>query len=551
MQRIFLLLVFVGFAPFFLRSQHNVVPKQILCWLHDDYNKPHLEELAKENALEIDTLKQLSPKYPIFKVSVSNDISVDRLAGIFANSSYVRLVQPNRNNLELRDGEVIPDDPSFINQWHLNNMAIENGGDIDAKKAWAKSTGGFTKRNTPIFIGIVDNGYELEHEDLEFYVNPNEIPNNGIDDDNNGFIDDAFGWNAYNSSGNMSAAQLSSITHGTRVAGVVGAVSNNGIGVTGVDWGAQIIPVRGSSSQEATVVEAYSYLLQWRELFNETNGEKGAFLVAVNSSFGVNAAFADDYPIWCEMYTLMGNAGIINIAATSNSNRNVDLVGDIPSHCPDELLIAVASTNALDQRVPAGFGVNSVQIAAPGSAIFTTNVLDSYVNATGNSFAAPLVTGAVSLMWSVVCEDFLDFARVQPRGAAVRIKNALLNEGVDLLPTLDGFVSSGGRLNLSKSLDAAEDISCRIQVANTQKAFSVNPNPITQYFILNPENLPEGQYQIELINSIGQTVVSYSNQLLEREPIKFNVPPLPRSTYVVRVFNSGVSETVKVIAGMH
>src|SRR5690606_9496705 len=144
--------------------------------------------------------------------------------------------------------------------------------------------------------------------------NTDETPNNGIDDDNNGYVDDYDGWNAYNSTGNIPSAN-----HGTHVAGIAGAIGNNEIGISGVNWNVKTMPIAGSSGNEATVVEAYAYALEMRARYNETDGDEGAFIVVTNTSFGVDMGDPTNFPIWCSMYDELGEVGILSCAATANA----------------------------------------------------------------------------------------------------------------------------------------------------------------------------------------------------------------------------------------
>ena len=181
---------------------------------------------------------------------------------------------------------LIPDDPYFEDQWGSVVMQLP--------QAWEEfGTGGLTVTGDTIVVAVIDDGFYLEHEDLKtnFWKNYKEIPGNGIDDDDNGYIDDFDGWNAYNHSGNMPSSTYY-IQHGTSVTGVISGVGNNGIGICGINWNVKLMPVAGSSenedADEATIVEAYGYALEMRARYNETDGAEGAFIVSTNSSFGVD-----------------------------------------------------------------------------------------------------------------------------------------------------------------------------------------------------------------------------------------------------------------------
>ncbi|MBP8754784.1 MAG: S8 family serine peptidase, partial [Chitinophagales bacterium] len=212
----------------------------------------------------------------------------------------------------------IPNDLSFPLQWNFYNDGTTGGiadADIDADEAWDITTGGLTALGDSIVIAVIDDGFDINHLDLNFWKNYNEIPSNGIDDDGNGYIDDFNGWNVL-----TETDVLDEYLHGTHVSGIAGAKGNNGFGVTGVNWDVKIMAVSiGLAVYESNALEAYAYVFDQRKLYDETNGEKGAFVVVTNSSFGIDYQLPEDYPIWCAMYDSLGRLGILNAAATINS----------------------------------------------------------------------------------------------------------------------------------------------------------------------------------------------------------------------------------------
>ncbi|MDR0793968.1 MAG: S8 family peptidase [Chitinophagaceae bacterium] len=350
-----------------------------------------------------------------------------------SNNVNIKHIQNNHTNITLRS--ITPNDPFYSQQWAPAKISLP--------QAWDEfTTGGFTSTGDTIVVAVIDDGFFLNHVDLSFWKNIHEIPNNGIDDDNNGYIDDYDGWNAYNNNGVITSA-----SHGTHVAGIIGAIGNNNIGVCGVNWNVGIMPIRGSSNNEAIVVAAYSYVLEMRATYNETNGQRGAFVVVTNSSFGVDYGNPNNYPIWCSMYDALGSVGILSCAAGPNLNVNIDVVGDVPATCPSDFLIGVTNTTSADIKNPgAGYGVNNIDIGAPGTNIYSTTPNNSYGNSTGTSMATPQVAGVIALMYAAMPENMIQAYKSDPANFALLVKQYLL-DGADSLPSLNGLVASSRRLN--------------------------------------------------------------------------------------------------------
>ncbi len=355
--------------------------------------------------------------------------------------------------LELRgvdDLDSIPDDPNFSSQWSLQNTG-QNGGtvdaDIDATDAWTITHGGLTALGDTIVVAVVDGGTDKDHEDLVFKHNWDEIPANGIDDDNNGYVDDVMGWNAYSNNGYMPDD-----SHGAHVSGIIGAVGDNGIGVTGVNWNVKVLPIAGSSSSEATVVKALSYIYAVRHQYDSTNGQMGAFVVSQNNSFGIDQANPDNYPIWEAMYDSLGRLGIISAAATANASWDIDVVGDVPTGFTTDYMIAVTNTTRADRLYTAGYGDTAIDLGAPGTTILSTILNNGYGSKTGTSMATPHVAGSVALILAAADSTFMADYKANPAEKILMIKNYIL-QGVDTLPTLMGKTVSGGRLNVYNAIE--------------------------------------------------------------------------------------------------
>ena len=220
-----------------------------------------------------------------------------------------------------------------------------------------------------------------------------------------------------------------------------------------MNWNVKILPVCTSYTDEAIVVEAYSYVLEMRARYNETNGQRGAFIVATNSSFGINRGNPNNYPIWCSMYDALGSVGILNCAATVNENWDIDQIGDVPTSCSSNFLISVTNTTSADVKyTDAGYGVNTIDIGAPGEGIYSTLPNNTYGNDAGTSMATPQVAGVIALMYASMSQDMIQAYKKDPANIALSVKQHLL-DGADRIPSLNGLVASG-RLNAYAAVEA-------------------------------------------------------------------------------------------------
>jgi hypothetical protein len=249
-------------------------------------------------------------------------ISLDEVIATLKTIPGVSLAQAN-HKIESR---AIPNDPFFGNQWHHQQA---NDKDIDTDLAWDITTGGTTAFGDDIVVCVVEpNGTKWDQPDIlpNHWVNEGEIPNNGIDDDDNGYVDDYDGYNVTNGTDNISTGN-----HGTQVSSMIGAKGTNETGITGVNWDVKLMQVQLGNVSEANVVAAYTYPLVMRRLYNETGGERGALVVATNSSWGTDNGQPSNAPLWCAMYDSLGYYGILSCGATANNNVNIDVVGDLPT----------------------------------------------------------------------------------------------------------------------------------------------------------------------------------------------------------------------------
>jgi serine protease len=468
----------------------------------------------------------------------------------------VKLAQYNHT---IEERVLEPNDPNYTNgnQWSMNNTGQSGGladADIDAPEAWEISTGGFTAHGDTIVVAVIDGGFSLSHQDLNFWKNHREIPGNGIDDDGNGYVDDYNGWNAFNNNATM---PTTGTQHGTHVSGTVGARGNNNIGVVGVNWNMKVMPIAGSSGQEVVVVRAYTYAYVQRLRYNQTNGDSGAFVVATNSSFGVNNGNPANYPVWCAMYDSMGTVGILSAGATANANYNIDVTGDMPTACPSNHLVAVTNTNRLDEKNSgAAYGLTTIDLGAPGTTIISTNPSNAYGNSTGTSMATPHVAGAIALMYSAACPQLIADYKNYPDSIALIMKSFLL-ASTDSITALQGITVTGGRLNIHKALMKLDDYNCvvtssekMISSVSKLELISIHPNPSSNYIELFYSTPFNSISEIRIFDLSGREV--YSTQKGEQlSGYRNHIIPLDNFSnglYFVRIVQEGnLSNTMRFI----
>lgn len=369
------------------------------------------QELARFHAANGCSILRRFPAFGEVQVlQLPRDGTVPDMARRYQVSDLVNFAEPDHY---VRLASVFPNDPSFVDGtlWGLNNAGQEGGkanADIDAPEAW---TAGVAANN--VIVAVVDTGIRYTHEDLtgNLWTNPN---------------DGSHGINAIAGSTDPNDDN----GHGTLVAGVIGAVGNNGVGVTGIAWQVQLMagkfvdPSGYGSVADALVCLDYA----------RTNGAQ-----IINASWGLD-----------EFSSSLSNAmaalrvsGIIVVAAAGNDARDIDAFPFYPASFDLDNIITVAATTRFDGiHILSNLGQTNVDLAAPGLQIYSTAFQsnNAYAADEGTSMAAAYLSGAAALLRAAY-----------PAEPPAQIINRLLTS-VDPLPELAGHCVSGGRLNLRKAL---------------------------------------------------------------------------------------------------
>ncbi|HEX6851651.1 MAG TPA: choice-of-anchor D domain-containing protein [Candidatus Polarisedimenticolaceae bacterium] len=342
------------------------------------------------------------------------------------SSGLVVYAEPNY----LLSAQRTPDDPHYGQLWGLNNTGQTGGtpgADIRAERAWDVTTG-----SADVLVAVIDSGVDASHPDLaeNIWTNPGEVPGNAVDDDGNGYVDDVHGWDFVNDDNDP----FDDNGHGTHVAGTIGALGNNAVGVAGVAWRVSILPLKflgsGGSGSTSDAILAVEYAT-------------AAGVDLTSNSWG-GGAFSQ--PL-LDAIVAGGEADVLFVAAAGNYGENTDVYPMYPAAYDADCILSVAATDAWDNLASfSNYGAISVDLAAPGVDTLSSLPGGGYGYKSGTSMATPHVSGAAALLRSL-----------NPSMGVAFLKERLMTTATPI-PALAGLVASGGRLDAFLAVEGPDDV---------------------------------------------------------------------------------------------
>jgi subtilisin family serine protease len=439
-----------------------------------------------------------SPNVPFLVGKIAPGRNLEEVLSACRAQPDVEYAEPNYKvyALETSSGDpVFPNDSRFDELWNLHQG---NDNDIEAPEAWAITTG---SRN--LAVGIIDTGIDYDHEDLKsnIWINPGESgdkANNGKDDDGNGYVDDFRGWNFVFNNKHPYDDQ----GHGTHVAGTIGAVGNNREGVVGVNWQVQLMAVKFlGSNGEGTTADAAKAII-----YATDNGAK----ILNNSWGGEEASRALQ-----EAIQYANDHGVLFIAAAGNNGESTDHVAHYPSNYDIPNVVSVASSDRNDKLSSfSNCGRRTVDIAAPGSNILSTQPRGRYDRLSGTSMATPHVAGACALVWA-------KYPDLEAREVLIRVLGS-----ADRKPEFIYRMTSGGRLNAARALATAPLIAHTTDLSYT--ADTTGPYPVSTA-VVDDHNVT----RVRLFYSLNGTLAdSLEMEAGSKDTYSASIPGQPLNTVI-------------------
>lgn len=370
-----------------VRGIRDYAPGRLIVKFKNDISKKDLEQIQSETGVRF---KEKIQGVNIHIVELPESANEEAYLHVFRNKKYVEFAELD---YIVPPEEVVPNDPWYIDEWHLKK--------IKAPNAWSYSTG-----SNNIIIAILDTGVESFHPDLASKLVP--------------------GWNAYDNNDNTSDV----IGHGTAVAGVASAGTNNFNGVASISWNSMIMPVRISDPQGYASYSTAAKGLIWA-------ADHGARVANISYQMSDSLTIADAAKYFQD------KGGVVTISA--GNNKTFISANDNP------YVLTVTATDSNDLLASFTNTGNNVDIAAPGSIIYTTATNGTYKAFSGTSFSAPIVAGVAALVFSI-----------NPNLSGLEVQEILKSSADDIGPIGWDTGYGWGRINAEKAIMMALDSSSEL-----------------------------------------------------------------------------------------
>lgn len=509
------------------KHQLPYVEGRVLVKTHEQEDMSALMETASAIGASLVRSYTIVPGLALFEYNAMIDVQDAIFA--FSNNNAVLYAEPDYYYYA-----AVQNDPRYSELWALENTGQTGGtinADINAESMWA-----IEKGDPSVVIGVIDTGVDYNHPDLKanLWRNTEEIPNNGLDDDRNGYVDDIYGINAIARNGNP----MDDHYHGTHVAGTIGALGNNSVGVVGVAQKVKIATCKFlSSSGGGAISDALSCMQYFAAL--KSRAQNPINLIATSNSWGggpVSSALFDAIKVHEDL-------GILFVAAAGNSSLNNDTTGSYPANYDLPNVIAVAATDHKDRLASfSNYGSKTVHLAAPGVQILSTTPNASYGSLSGTSMATPHVSGLLAILKSRY--STYDYRQ---------LKNLAMAGGTPL-PTLKAVTISGRRIRGADSggggslTCANQNVSSRLKPMNNSVSIERG-----QKVLLSAQRIscarPLGN--LTVFRDATETVELRDNGVAEDLTANDGIytllwQPMRSGTYTL---NFGNNDMVKVIVG--
>lgn len=389
--------------------------------------------------------KSTYPLANIYRLRFTTEISIPQLLESYRKDPNILWAEPNY----IYRAAIEPNDPYYSSQWHLPKIQAPSAWDIE-------------KGSASVVIGVIDTGVDTDHPDLanQIWTNADEIADNSIDDDGNGYVDDVQGWDFVlnNTDPNPKPNGLDDnneygpddgVDHGTHVAGIAAAIGNNSLGITGISWNCTILPVR---------------VLDDEGEGNYLNVIRGIVYAVDNGADIINLSLGGPYSIeFNDAIAYAYSHGVIIVAAAGNEDKDIDQNMTSPA-CNDNNgnhVICVAATDNNDVKTAfSNYGKIFVDVSAPGLGILSTLYYDPsfgfnnyYGFYSGTSMSTPMVSGLAALIKSY-----------KPEMSNTEIDQLILDTSNNIDDQNSGYTGllGSGRINVFSAISAIADSSVAI-----------------------------------------------------------------------------------------